>query len=76
MWRVDLPHTEEAVASGTITYGEVPTLMTQAFLATARRRPRTSGQTVYLYILRTSPSPSTAASRLSRSSEPNALRVS
>lgn len=52
MWRVDLPHTEEAVASGTITYGEVPTLMTQAFPRDGSAPAElTSGQTVYLYIL-------------------------
>lgn len=52
LWRIDLPHTESPIPSGSITYGTLPSLMTQRFPADdAPPEPLRSGEEYYLYIL-------------------------
>ena len=53
LWRIDLPHTESPIPSGSVRYGEVPPLMRQAFPADgAAPEPLVSGESYYLYILK------------------------
>lgn len=51
-WRIDVPHTGSPVASGSVTYGELPGGMTQRFPEDGAPSALTPGQTYYLYVTR------------------------
>jgi hypothetical protein len=52
IWRIDLPHDEMPLLSGSITYGVVPPQMKQAFPTDNEiPEPLVSGERYYLYIL-------------------------
>lgn len=51
-WRIDVFHTDEPVASGSVTYGELPAGLTQRFPEDGTPEPLVPGQQYYLYVTR------------------------